>query len=163
MILYEHVPPRNEISNYEWQKHLSITGVAKHPEDPLTIKCSVICENSNIHRALKSLELKINNELDNLVDICINTEIAEKRYPENLQWISTLLIINITIFGFRFRKQEIINLLMGEKLYASKAESLRELLKNSVDACRFRKDELRKQGLNYEPKIISIRCQKSTR
>jgi HSP90 family molecular chaperone len=35
---------------------------------------------------------------------------------------------------------------MGEKLYKSKEEGLRELLKNVVDACRFRRELLKKGG-----------------
>ncbi len=153
LIVYEHVPPRNEISNYEWQKHLKITGVAKHPEDPLIIKCSARCENSNIHRALMNLEIKINNELDNLVDHLHQYRDCRKEIPR--KFVMDIKAVNYKYHDFRFslQEKEIINLLMGEKLYANKAESLRELLKNSVDACRFRKDELRKQGLNYEPKI----------
>jgi hypothetical protein len=153
LIVYEHVPPRNEISNDEWQKHLKITGVAKHPEDSLIIKCSAICENSNIHRALRNLEIKINNELDNLVEHLHQYRDCRKEVPR--KFIIDIKSINYKYHDFRFslQEKEIINLLMGEKLYNNKAESLRELLKNSVDACRFRKDELMKQGLNYEPKI----------
>ena len=66
-----------------------------------------------------------------------------------------IIAVNYKYHDFRFslQEKEIINLLMGDKLYANKTENLRELLKNSVDACRFRKDELRKHGLDYEPKI----------
>ena len=42
---------------------------------------------------------------------------------------------------------------MGEKLYNRKEESIRELLKNSLDACRLRKSSLEKSGLSYTPTI----------
>lgn len=154
LIVYEHIPPRNAISNDEWQKHLTITGVAKHSEDSLVIKCSARCENSNIHRALRNLEIKINNELDNLAEHLHQYRECRKEIPR--KFVMDIKAINYKYHDFRFtlQEKEIINLLMGEHLYINKEECLRELLKNSVDACRFRKDELRKQELDYEPKII---------
>ncbi len=72
------------------------------------------------------------------------------------KFVMDIKAINYKYHDFRFtlQEKEIINLLMGEQLYINKEECLRELLKNSVDACRFRKDELRKQELDYEPRII---------
>ena len=153
LIVYEHVPPRTKISNDEWKRHLKITGVAKHPEDSLIIKCSARCENLKIHRALMNLEVKINNELDDLVQHLHQYKDCRREIPR--KFLMDIKAIDYKYHDFRFslQEKEIINLLMGDKLYINKNESLRELLKNSVDACRFRRDELKKQGLYYEPKI----------
>ncbi|MBP7070736.1 MAG: hypothetical protein KBA97_06655 [Methanothrix sp.] len=154
LIVYEHLPPQNKISADEWRKRLSVTGIAKHPEDSLVIKCSAICENPNIHRALLNLEVKINIELENLVEHLHQYRDCRREIPR--KFLMDIKTINYKYYDFRFslQEKEIINLLMGEKLYNDKTERLRELLKNSVDACRFRKDELNKRGMNFEPKIF---------
>lgn len=154
LAVYEHVPPRNKISNEEWQKHLKVTGVAKHPEDPLLIKGSAICENPDIHRALKNLEIKINLELDDLINHLHHYREYKREIPR--KFVLDIKEVNYKFYDFHFslQEKEIISLLMGEKLYKSKEESIRELLKNSVDACRFKRDELRKRGMDYEPKIV---------
>ena len=39
-------------------------------------------------------------------------------------------------FAFRLNESSISKILMGEGLYANKAVALRELIQNSIDACR---------------------------
>ena len=55
---------------------------------------------------------------------------------------------------FSLREREITQLLMGEKLYESKDACIRELLQNSVDACRMRRELFKKEGLDYKPDVI---------
>jgi HSP90 family molecular chaperone len=54
----------------------------------------------------------------------------------------------------------ISSLLMGEKIYGSKSLGLRELIQNSIDACRLRqeKDKLKQEfgEDSYNPKIKLI-------
>ena len=57
-------------------------------------------------------------------------------------------------FKFSLQEKEIVKLLMGEKLYKRKEESIRELLKNSVDGCRLREKLLERYGLKYDPEIV---------
>lgn len=64
-IVYDHVPPKEPISEEEWKKHLSISGVGLSPEEHI-IKCTVTCKSPKIHRALKNLEVKIDEELEDL-------------------------------------------------------------------------------------------------
>lgn len=152
-IVYENVPPRDEISNDEWEKHLSISGVALHPDDSLKIKCSATCKNPKIHRALKGLETKINYQLNFLPNHLY-------QYRECRKDIPRIFFMDIEPEGytpcdlkFSLLEKEIVNLLMGEKLYKYKEESIRELLKNSLDACRFRNYIFKKNGVPYTPKI----------
>jgi hypothetical protein len=153
-VLLEHIPLRNKISFDEWQKHLSISGVAPHPEDPLTIKCSATCSNPEIHRLLKRLETKINEELDDLPAHLHQHRKVMKDLPR--KFIVSIETQGYKAYDFKFSLQqnEITKLLMGERLYKRKEESLRELLKNSVDACRARNELSEKQGFSYFPKIV---------
>jgi hypothetical protein len=42
---------------------------------------------------------------------------------------------------------------MGENLYERKDACIRELLQNAVDACRMRRELLKKEGLDYKPEV----------
>ena len=154
LIIYEHVPPRDIISKEEWERHLSISGVGLSPEDHLVIKSSAACEKPNIHRSLKSLETKINNELDYLPDHLHQYRDFRRDLPR--KFFIKIEAKDYTPYDFKFsiREKQIVNLLMGDKLYKRKEESLRELLKNSVDGCRSRRELLKEHVLSYNPEIV---------
>jgi predicted RNase H-like HicB family nuclease len=153
LINYEHLPPRDPISKEEWEKQLSISGVAV-VEDRSIIKSSAKCKNPNIHRSLKILETKINNELDDLPNHLYQYRDFRKDLPR--KFFIDIEAEDYTPHDFKFSLQErqIVNLLMGDKLYKRKEESLRELLKNSVDGCRLRRELLKKHVLSYNPEIV---------
>jgi hypothetical protein len=152
-VIYENVPPRDKISKDEWEKHLRISGITVDPDDKQIIKCSARCENPKIHRLLKALEIKVNKGIEDLPSHL-------HQYREVKRDIPRKIIINIESVGyepydFKFSLQEIeiLNLLMGDRLYERKEECLRELLKNAVDACRMRKFRTAKEGEPYTPII----------
>jgi len=152
-VIYEHIPPRDIISKEEWEKHLSISGVGLSREDRSIIKSSATCENPNIHRSLKSLETKINKELDDLPN-----HLHHRDFGRDLprKFFIKIEAKDYTPYDFKFSldERQIVNLLMGDKLYKRKEESLRELLKNSVDGCRLRGELLKNQVLSYNPEIV---------
>ena len=152
-IIYDKIPLRDTISINEWEKQLSISGVALNPTDPLIINCSANCKNSKIHRALKGLETKINDQLNELPYHLYQYSECRNDIPRT--FLMEIEPEGYTPYDFKFslQEKEIINLLMGEKLYKNKVESIRELLKNSVDACRFRKYLYKKNGVPYTPLI----------
>lgn len=152
-VVYKNSPPKDKISKEEWEKHLEISGVIVDPDDKQVIKCSARCENPKIHRLLKALEIKVNKEIEDLSSHL-------HQYREFKKDIPRKFVINIEPIGyepydFKFSLQEIeiMNLLMGDKLYERKEECLRELLKNAVDACRLRKFRSIKDDEHYTPII----------
>ncbi|MCK4796992.1 MAG: ATP-binding protein [Spirochaetes bacterium] len=152
-IIFDNMPPRDGISKYEWEKHLSISGVGLLPDDLLKIKCSANCKNPKIHRALKGLETKINNQLSDLPNHLHQYRESRNNIPRT--FLMEIESEGYTPYDFRFslQEKEIINLLMGDKLYKRKEESIRELLKNSLDACRFKKSLFQKKGETFTPLI----------
>lgn len=152
-VVYDHVPPKEPISDEEWKKHLSISGVGLSPEEH-TIKCTVTCKSPKIHRALKNLEVKIDEELEDLPNHLHHYRLYRIHLPR--EFLMDISPEGYKYYDFRFslQEKEIMNLLMGERIYESRKESLRELLKNSVDSCRYRKKLLKKNGLSYNPEII---------
>jgi hypothetical protein len=153
LIIYEHILPRDPISQNEWQKHLSVSGVGLHPQDPFLIKCSATCENPKIHRLLKTMETKINQELDDLPSHLHQYRESGKDMPRRMSVEIKAKGYKPYDMKFSLQEKEIINLLMGERLYTRKEECLREILKNSVDACRFRRKILEEKGLTFTPEI----------
>lgn len=138
-IIYEHMPPKNEISKSEWEKHLSVSGGGPLLENPLFITYTAVCKNPDIHRALKKLEVKINNELKDLPHLLYQYKNHYKDIPR--EFVITIQPEGYKVHDVKFTLHEstLINLLMGEKLYRTSDESIRELIKNSVDSCRSRK------------------------
>jgi molecular chaperone HtpG len=153
-IIYELIPPKEPISKEEWEKHLSVAGVVLSSEDPSLIKASATCKNPKIHRALKRLETRITNELEDLPYHLYQYRDFRRDLPRKV--IMDIESIGYKPYDFKFtlREREIADLLMGERLYKRKEECLRELLKNSVDACRMRRDLLNKRGLECKPEIV---------
>lgn len=151
-VVYENTPPRDKISKEEWAKHLSISGVGIVKQDEQTIKCSATCKNPKIHRLLKALEIKVNKGIEDYFFHLYHYQEVKKEIPR--KFVIDIESIGYEPYDFKFSLQEIevMNLLMGDKLYERKEECLRELLKNAVDACRLRKFRL-KEDEDYRPKI----------
>jgi hypothetical protein len=152
-IVYENSPPKDEISKEEWEKHLKISGVTIDPDDKQIIKCSARSENPKIHRLLKALEIKVNKGIEDLSSHLHQYRDVKKDIPR--KFIINIESVGYEPYDFKFSLQEIevMNLLMGDKLYERKEECLRELLKNAVDACRLRKFRSIKDDEIYTPII----------
>lgn len=151
---YDNIQIKDEISKNEWKRHLDTSGTGLSSENPLRIICSASCKNLKIHRALKKLETKINEELNDVENHLHNYRDFVKDVPYKFSVEIDPIGYKVHDFRFSLQEKEIINLLMGERLYKEKDESIRELLKNSVDGCRFRRDLLSKKGLEYNPNIV---------
>lgn len=154
LIIYEAFKPKDAISQEEWEKNLSVSGVARSKEDPSLIKVSATCKSSRVHRALKMFEVKVQDELLKLRGYLHHYKEFHKELPVRID-------VDITPEGYKpydikfsLRGREITQLLMGENLYERQDACIRELLQNAVDACRMRRGLLKKKGLDYTPGVI---------
>jgi hypothetical protein len=154
LIIFEHSFINDPISIGEWQKHLSISGVVPQPEDKLTLKANAKCSSPKVHRLVKKLESDVDNELENLPRRLHQYSSHRTQVPRKFNIIIDAKGYKAFDFKFSLQEKEITKLLMGEKLYQRKEESLRELLKNSIDACRARKEFLRRKNQSYAPRIV---------
>lgn len=151
MTIYEHTPPRNKISRYEWERHITMVPPWKDPNNDLTILCKADCKNHNIHRSLKQIEQKINEKLSRLEDHLHNYKQYRNQLPRKfiLKISYDKQIYEPYDFRFSLNDKQIITLLMGEKIYENPYDCIRELLKNSIDSCRLYKEH----NPNYQPRI----------
>lgn len=151
--VYENAYIQDKISKEEWERHLSTSGAGLSHEDPLKIICSATCEKPKIHRILKKLETKINKELRNIPNNLYYYRNFIKEIPREFFMDITAVDYKAYDFKFTLQENEVFKLLMGERLYASKIESIRELIKNAVDACRMKNEILKENNIPYDPKI----------
>ena len=159
LIVYELGLISDPVSEFEWERHLAVDGVTKDPEDPLVFRSTATCKEPKIHRALNEIEDKVNFELDELHNNLYHYRKYSRDFPRKFMLSIDAEGYKYYDFKFSLEENEIINLLIGEGLYKRKEESIRELLKNSLDACRLNSIILKESaelGFIYEPKIAFI-------
>ena len=162
--LYKHISPKGK-SNEEWKQHFVISNNEKIVYNTKTQQKKIVfhgkATNASIHRKLLSYINWVKEELINAVMLVNN---MSSQY--NLVY-DTTPEINIQPDGYTFSDYKmtlefraISSLLMGEKIYGSKSLGLRELIQNSIDACRLRQEgdkiECEFGQDSYKPKIKLI-------
>ncbi|WP_348799161.1 HD domain-containing protein [Flavobacterium adhaerens] len=162
--LYKLISPKG-ISDQEWRQHFVISNNEKILINEKTQQKRVVfhgkANNASIHRKILVYISWVKNELTNATAL-VNGMPSQYSlvYDINPE-------VNIQTEGYSFSDYKmtlefkaISSLLMGEKIYGSKSLGLRELIQNSIDACRIRQEteELNKEfGQDeYKPKIKVI-------
>lgn len=162
-ILEESINPRAR-SKEEWLQHRVIQNIEKikHENNRLTFYFEGECNDSKIHR-------KIYNYLDWVKNELVGCNSIFKNLSNNYQLDLDINIKrNIKAVGnydipdnkISMDYRAVSTLLMGERIYGDKKYGLRELLQNSLDACRVRTEiEKRRQKAwtnAYKPMIALI-------
>ncbi len=144
--------PENQLSKTIWETHLTIAGIIIDPLDPLTIKCNATCKDPDIHRKLKEWEIKVNDQLEELPNYLLN---CKNEIPRKFKMV--IEAINYKPYDFKFiiEDKQILTFLIN-KLYNKEEKAIREILKNSIDACRLRKQLLENEKKSYSPQISFI-------
>ncbi len=166
-ILFNHLLIKSPISKIEWQKHRSIES---WEIDSKIVSFSAICEHPVIQGSIYNFCDIIDDELIKCNYVINETlpYLNGKRPPLNIVIPSNVNRENIktkTDIGgkpiylfrntkFELSKKQVIELLMGTKLYGSHEVALRELIQNSIDACLLRQaQELKWGNGSYTPEI----------
>ena len=149
--LKEFINPRNPTSKQEWEKHLSVPEVGITEEK---IKINATCKSPRYQRGLLELVRKVENEREDIIRLLKdNPPTISDKYYLNLKEVEQNIETDGTYiyndFKFSLDNDKIFNLFMGTSLYNDKRVALRELLQNSIDACRCRKAK----EAGYEGKI----------
>ena len=166
-VLYSHLYVRHPISIKEWNKHRAVEAWEISPDlIQFSAKCTHPAIETSIHAFCNLIDHELsvcNNVVSTLNDFNKNKgrEIAVKfPFKVNREKIRTqrnvqnkpLYIYRDT--QFNLSKRQVIDLLMGTKLYGNPEVALRELLQNSIDACLLRQAQERKWGNPYNPEIF---------
>lgn len=140
-ILFKYISPKSKISLNEWMKHISITGWRINKNE---IRYEAEC----IHPVYQNVLYKFIDQIDAELERCNilvkdNKEEITRKYKLDLPVKVNRDYIRSKgfyygPFKFSLDYDRIIALLMGEQLYGDKNIAIRELLQNSIDACRHR-------------------------
>lgn len=165
LYLYKFLEPK-EYSDLEWKQHFIIENYDKIVVNEKTglkeIVFQGMSQEPSVHRKLLKYFDSINVELKNAVGLC--ERFVDKKY---LLLFKTHVVNKIQTNGFSFSDlrlsldyNAVTNLLMGEHIYGNRKYGLRELIQNSIDACKtmeessLRMEEFRYQ--KYQPFISVI-------
>lgn len=161
-VLFSHLAVRNPVSLKEWEKHRSIQAWSIKPN---SIIFSATCKHPAIEASVRKFCDMIDNELKNC-NVILSKTSTNKKYlielptslnREKIQAEKDILTGEpIYIYrdtSFHLSKNQVIDLLMGTKLYGKPEVALRELIQNSIDACLLSQALHKKWKAPYEPLI----------
>ena len=165
-VLYSHLYVRNPVSLKEWSKHRAVEAWGINTElIQFNAKCGHPAIEASIHEFCDIIDHELsvcNNIISTLNDFNENKSrdiLVKLPLKVNREKITTKKNIrNQPIYLYRdtkfnLSKRQVIDLLMGTKLYGNPEVALRELIQNSIDACLLRQEQEKKWGNPYEPEI----------
>jgi hypothetical protein len=165
-VLFSHLFVRHPISIKEWNKHRAIESWTITEEN---IQFHAKCEHPAIEASIHDFCDMIDGELSacNNIISSINDHDrsqgkehlmhipfkVDRSKIETKKAISGKPLYLYQKAQFNLSKNQVIDLLMGTKLYGDPEVALRELLQNSIDACLLRSAMEKNWGNLYEPEI----------
>jgi len=132
-VIYYSINPSGQAKE-EFDKHLSIMGIGQLQEKH-KIYINAVAKDPRGARTLRDVRQKIQTELD-----VVKTILAQNDVPLDLVdlKLETRGFIDKPI-GFEINKEKIVELLVGDHLYARNDVAIRELVQNSIDSCLLKK------------------------
>jgi molecular chaperone HtpG len=166
-ILFSHLTVRNPVSLAEWQKHRAVRAW-KITKDEITF--SVECSHPAIEASIRKFCDDIDDELKNCgiilakmsdsiggspnpYKISLPVRVTRDKIQAEKDIRTGEPIYYYENTSFELNKNQVIELLMGTKLYGNPEVALRELLQNSRDACKLSMALHEKWGVPYIPEI----------
>lgn len=167
LVLYSHLYVRNPVSVKEWEKHRAIENWEINPSIiQFSTKCTHPAIEASIHEFCDVIDHELSicnniisslNEFNQAKSRPIQVKIPFQVTRDKIETKKN--IYNQPLYTYRdtkfnLSKRQVIDLLMGTKLYGNPEVALRELLQNSIDACLLRNAQEVKWGYSkYEPEI----------
>lgn len=165
-VLYSHLFVRHPISIKEWDKHRSIEAWTINSE---SIQYHAKCNHPAIETSIHAFCDVIDNELSACNNIISEINDFNRNKGNGLS-IKIPFKVDRSKIGtkkgidgkpayiyketqFNLSKNQVIDLLMGTKLYGDPEVALRELLQNSIDACLLRSALETSWNTKYTPEI----------
>ena len=165
-VLFAHLFVRNPISIKEWNKHRAIEAWSISEKlIQFHAKCTHPAIEASIHDFCDIIDSELsacNNIISSINDFYRN---QSKEHPisipfkvdrskiETKKSVSGKPLYLYQKAQFDLSKKQVIDLLMGTKLYGDPEVALRELLQNSIDACLLRIAMEKSWNNLYEPEI----------
>lgn len=165
-VLYSHLYVRHPISINEWNKHRAVEAWEINPDlIQFNAKCKHPAIEASIHAFCNMIDQELSicnniasslNEFNKGKSREINLKFPFKVNREKIRTETDIRNKPKYIYRdtqFNLSKRQVIDLLMGTKLYGNPEVALRELLQNSIDACLLRQAQEAKWGNSYQPEV----------
>lgn len=168
LVLYSHLYVRHPVSVQEWEKHRAIenweispdiiqfSAKCKHPAIEASIHefCNLIDHELSICNNIISALNEFNQSKARNIHVKIPFQVSREKIRTEKDILTNQPLYTFRDTKFSLSKRQVIDLLMGTKLYGNPEIALRELLQNSIDACLLRQAQEVKWGhTKYEPEI----------
>lgn len=159
--LYKSINFSNTISVQEWEKHRSIIGwEISNSIIRFTAHCTHPAYQRTIYRFMDYIE----DELVKCHDLVRDFPERAKQYKLNLpvRVDRTRIIAKDNSYIYHdleisVSRDEIVKLLMMDELYGSQSLCVRELLQNSLDALKYRKNLFKSEGIDWKEGCVKFR------
>lgn len=166
-VLFSHLYVREPLSIKEWNKHRAVEAWEINTDIiQFSAKCTHPVIEASIHQFCDIIDSELSictnilsslNEFNATRRQCISLKLPFKVNREKISTKKDIKGKPIYIYRdtqFNLSKRQVIDLLMGTKLYGDPEVALRELLQNSIDACLLRQAQEKKWGTPYHPEIF---------
>lgn len=148
-IIWKFVAPKNARSKMEWQKHQAINSIKCDSfQSGRGIQIDGDTDDNEVYAALMDLKNYCSEQLKGCNEI-IN-QLNDSRYDLNIFEINWRIIprgFKAVSIQFEFDRARMFDVLSEEIYQGDKYVFLRELLQNSIDAIKLRREVLKKKGL----------------
>lgn len=166
-VLFSHLTVRNPVSLEEWQKHRAIQAWKIRKDDiTFSAKCTHPAIEASIRRFCDYIDDELKNcgiilakmpesigDTPNPYKISLPVRVTRDKIGAEKDIITGEPIYYYENTSFELNKNQVIELLMGTKLYGNPEVALRELLQNSRDACKLSMALHEKWNVPYIPEI----------
>lgn len=157
LYLYQYLNPK-DYGDSEWKQHFIIENKEKIVTNERTGQKNIEfygeSSNPSIHRKLLRYFDSLNSELKKAIEF--SETFRDKKYlmtiKSNVHNKIRTKDFNFSDFKLSLDYKAVTSLLMGENIYGDKKHGLRELIQNSIDACKVMQEEsINKPEFEYTP------------
>ncbi len=163
-VLFSHLAVRNPVSLLEWQKHRAVEAwIIEAGRIAFQAKCEHPAIEAAIHdfcdyidqelQACSNVLARMDDKQNRLKDWSLPPQVDRDRIGTK-RTVRGKPLYTYRKTRFELSKTQVIDLLMGTKLYGSPEIALRELLQNSIDACLLRSAMEKSWGNPYTPEVV---------
>ena len=148
-LLWKYVSPRDPMSIKEWNKHRSLNHITSFPyQNGRIIIVDGSTNNYEVYASLMDLKDSIENEFRQCMDaLAYMNDKTHKLDIYKIQWRVRSIGFKPIEIKFEFLRERMFEILSKEIYQGDPYVFLRELLQNSIDAIRFRKGILKRNGI----------------
>jgi hypothetical protein len=156
-VIWKFVAPRNARSKMAWDKHRALRAVTcPRYQDGRVIRVDGSTDNHEVYAALEDLRIWCEKQFKGCNDILARMNDSRHKLDiYHIDWHVEARGFKKTSIGFQFDRERMFEILGNEIYQGDPYVFLRELLQNSIDAIRMRREILRKHA-KIEPGNLGV-------